>query len=70
MLAPVRPVPPTLPADQPILAVIARAAAALGQFACVVGGYVRDRALGRPSKDVDVVIVGDGIQLAHSNAKC
>ena len=61
--------PPTLPADQPIFRAIAAAAAALGQPAYVVGGYVRDRALGRPSKDVDVVTVGDGIPLARAVAK-
>ncbi len=60
---------PTLPADQPIFRVIAAAAAALGQPAYVVGGYVRDRALGRPSKDIDVVTVGDGIRLARAVAK-
>ncbi|MBC7446853.1 MAG: CCA tRNA nucleotidyltransferase, partial [Hymenobacteraceae bacterium] len=63
------PLLPTLPSDQLIFAVIARAAAALGQPAYVVGGYVRDRALGRPSKDIDVVTVGDGIRLARAVAK-
>ena len=60
---------PTLPPDDPIFRVIAAAAAALGQPTYVVGGYVRDRALGRPSKDVDVVTVGDGMQLARAVAK-
>ena len=31
----------------------------------VVGGYVRDILLGRPSWDVDVVVEGDGIELAE-----
>lgn len=36
--------------------------------AYVVGGYVRDFYLGRPSKDVDVVVLGDGISLAKAFA--
>jgi poly(A) polymerase len=63
------PTHPTLPADQPIFRTIAAAATALGQPAYIVGGYVRDRALGRPSKDVDVVTIGDGIRLARAVAK-
>lgn len=35
----------------------------------VVGGYVRDLLLKRPSKDVDFVAVGDGVALANSVAK-
>ena len=36
--------------------------------AYVVGGYVRDRLLARPTKDIDIVCVGDGIKLAHAVA--
>lgn len=36
--------------------------------AYVVGGYVRDRLLARPTKDIDIVCVGDGIQLANELA--
>lgn len=34
----------------------------------VIGGYVRDILLKRPSKDIDVVVVGNGIDLAKKTA--
>lgn len=34
----------------------------------VIGGYVRDIFLKRPSKDIDVVVVGSGIELARKTA--
>lgn len=34
----------------------------------VIGGYVRDIFLNRPSKDIDVVVVGSGIELAKKTA--
>ncbi len=40
-----------------------------GQEAYVIGGYVRDALLGRPSKDIDIVTVGNGIELAREVAK-
>ena len=40
---------------------ISETADALGLECYVVGGYVRDIFLERPSKDVDVVVVGSGI---------
>lgn len=40
----------------------------LGFPVYVVGGYVRDRLLARPSKDIDIVCVGSGIRLAQNVA--
>ncbi len=37
--------------------------------AYVVGGFVRDALLGRESKDIDVVVVGDGMEVAQKVAK-
>jgi poly(A) polymerase len=37
--------------------------------AYVVGGYVRDLLLERPSKDIDIVVVGNGLELATKVAK-
>jgi putative nucleotidyltransferase with HDIG domain len=48
---------------------IARAAAALGTPAYLIGGFVRDKLIGRPTKDADIVCVGDGIALAHKVAE-
>ena len=35
----------------------------------VIGGYVRDLLLGRPSKDIDIVVLGSGIDLAKAVSK-
>jgi len=48
---------------------IAHAAEELGTPAYVIGGFVRDKLLGRATKDADIVCVGDGIQLAHKVAE-
>ena len=47
---------------------IAHAAAARGVDAYLIGGFVRDKILGRQTKDADIVCVGDGIALAHEVA--
>ena len=41
----------------------------LGRECYVVGGYVRDILLERPSKDIDFVTVGSGIEVAEAVAK-
>jgi poly(A) polymerase len=56
------------PYERQILQVISETAESLGFPVYVVGGYVRDRLLARPSKDMDVVCVGSGIQLAQQVA--
>ncbi|MGM0619409.1 MAG: CCA tRNA nucleotidyltransferase [Bacteroidota bacterium] len=52
-----------------IFETIANAAADLNQETYVIGGYVRDIFLERPSKDIDIVTLGSGIQLAENVAK-
>lgn len=55
-----------MPLSNPIFRRIARLADARGVKAFVVGGYVRDHYLRRRSTDIDVVVVGDGIELAEA----
>ena len=50
--------------DQHIFHQIGEAADRLGVDCYVVGGYVRDIFLERPSSDIDVVVVGSGIEVA------
>ena len=55
--------------DTPLFHLIGKCADRLGVEAYVVGGYVRDLFLYRPSKDIDIVSVGQGIDLAKAVAK-
>lgn len=48
---------------------ISETADALGFECYVVGGYVRDLFLERPSKDIDVVVVGSGIEMVQAMGK-
>ena len=52
-----------------VLKKIAAAAKIVGVESYVIGGFVRDKILGRNTKDIDVVCVGDGIALAAETAK-
>ena len=54
--------------DKPIFHTISEVAGELGLDVYVIGGYVRDLLLNRPSKDVDIVTVGSGIELARAVA--
>ena len=50
--------------DKEIFHQISAVADGLGLECYVVGGYVRDLFLERPSQDIDVVVVGSGIEVA------
>lgn len=53
----------------PIFKIVSDSAARLGMPVWVVGGFVRDLLLQRPSKDIDFVTIGDSIELAGEVAK-
>ncbi|MFY9310171.1 MAG: HD domain-containing protein [Bacteroidia bacterium] len=53
----------------PSFKIIAECAAEMNVEAYVIGGWVRDLLLNRPSKDIDIVAVGSGIELAESVAR-
>ena len=55
--------------DTPIFRKISETADKLGIECYVVGGFVRDIFLQRPSTDIDVVVVGKGIEMARAFAK-
>ena len=54
--------------DHKIFSIVSETAAELGVRAFVIGGFVRDCFLGRPSKDIDIVVEGSGIALAEAVA--
>lgn len=55
--------------QHPIFKVIGSIADELNQETYVIGGFVRDLILNRPSPDIDVVTIGSGIHLAEKVAK-
>lgn len=55
--------------DTPIFRLLSETVDKMGVEAYIVGGYVRDMILERPSKDVDVVVVGSGIEVAKEFTK-
>ncbi len=52
-----------------ILNKISEAAVALQVPCYLIGGFVRDKIIGRPTKDMDIVCLGDGIALAEAVAQ-
>ena len=56
--------------DREVFSTVGRTADELGMPCYVVGGFVRDKFLGRPIKmDLDFVTVGSGIELAKAVQK-
>ena len=58
-----------MPLKNPIFKHITRVVDRMGVEAYVVGGYVRDYYLYRPSSDIDVVVVGSGVAVAEELGK-
>ncbi len=55
--------------EQFIFKKISKAADELGVSAFLIGGFVRDKIIGRDTKDADIVCLGDGIALANKVAE-
>ena len=55
--------------EHPVFGIVSKTAGELGVRAFVIGGYVRDCFLGRPSNDIDIVVEGSGIALATAVAE-
>ncbi len=53
----------------PVFKLIAEASRELGMRSYIIGGFVRDIFLSRPSNDIDIVTIGSGIELAKAVAK-
>jgi putative nucleotidyltransferase with HDIG domain len=53
----------------PVFQIISNAADEMGIKTYVIGGWVRDLLLDRPCKDIDIVTIGSGIDLAQRVAK-
>lgn len=50
----------------PVFKVVSQIISEKGLEAYVIGGFVRDLLLERPSKDIDIVVVGNGMDLAQA----
>lgn len=53
----------------PVFKVASEIVTERGLQAYVIGGYVRDLLLERPSKDIDIVVIGNGLDLAKACAE-
>ncbi len=55
--------------DNPVFKMISKKAIDNDVELYAIGGCVRDRILGRPTKDIDIVVIGSGIDFAKKLAK-
>ena len=50
----------------PVFKVVSQIISEKGLEAYVIGGFVRDLLLERSSKDIDIVVIGNGMELAQA----
>ena len=55
--------------EREIFELVSQTAEELGYPVYAVGGYVRDKILARPCKDIDIVCIGSGVELAQRTAE-
>ncbi len=55
--------------EKKLVDIVSEAAEELGFPVFLIGGFVRDRIMGRQTKDIDIVCLGSGIQLAEKTAE-
>lgn len=55
--------------SHPVFKVVSEIVTEENLEAYVIGGFVRDLILGRPSKDIDIVVIGNGLDLAEKAGK-
>ena len=55
--------------QHPIFKKLSELANTNGTEIYVIGGYVRDIFLNRPSKDIDILVIGNGIKFAEEAGK-
>lgn len=53
------------PSEKKILSIISECGKEMNVKVFAIGGYIRDKIIGRESKDIDIVCLGDGIELAE-----
>jgi len=55
--------------QHPLFGIVTQTATEQNVHAYAIGGFVRDLLLKRPSKDIDIVVIGNGIEFAENVAR-